>query len=105
MGYVGPQTKPGHGLITIKWVIPGRCPDGPYHAGPARSLDRLSYIYFPKNFVFLIKKLFNIIKFKLKIYDFTLNNVIKNIFIIFLPGPAKQTVPCLAWQAGGEARA
>jgi hypothetical protein len=38
--------------------------------------------------MFLIKNLFNIIKFELKIYDFILNNVIKIVYIIFLPGRA-----------------
>jgi hypothetical protein len=38
--------------------------------------------------MFLITKLFNIIKFKLKIYYFTLNNIIKIFYIIFLLGRA-----------------
>jgi hypothetical protein len=33
--------------------------------------------------MFLIKNLFNIIKFKLKIYDSILNNIIKIVYIIF----------------------
>jgi hypothetical protein len=40
------------------------------------------------NFVILITKLFNIINFELKIYDFTLNNVIKIFYIVFLPDHA-----------------
>jgi hypothetical protein len=67
--------------------------------------------------MFLIKNLFNIIKFELKIYNFILNNVIKIVYIIFcrveLIGPTigpsrawpKQAVPCLARRTGGEARA
>jgi hypothetical protein len=82
--------KPRHSHIAIKWVVPGRRSDGPYRVGPARSPDRFSYIYFSINFVFLITKLFNIIKFELKIYDFTLNNVIKIFYIIFLPGRANR---------------
>jgi hypothetical protein len=38
--------------------------------------------------MFLIKNIFNIIKFELKIYDFILNNIIKMVYIIFLLGHA-----------------
>jgi hypothetical protein len=39
--------------------------------------------YFFINFVFSIKNLFDIIKFEPKIYDSTLNNIIKIVYIIF----------------------
>jgi hypothetical protein len=79
----GPKTKSGHDLVAIKRIMPDRQLDGPYHVESAYSSDRLSYIYFFINFIFLITKLFNIIKFELKIYDFTLNNVIKLFYLIF----------------------
>jgi hypothetical protein len=64
--------------------------------------------------MFLIKNLFNIINFELKLYNFILNNVIKIVYIIFcrvgLIAPTigssrawpKQAVPR---QARGEAQA
>jgi hypothetical protein len=49
-------------------------------------------------FMFLITKLFNIIKFKLKIYYFTLNNIIKIFYIIFLLGRCAWLIgPSWAW--------
>jgi hypothetical protein len=48
---------------------------------PSRTPNIFIFFIF---FVFLIKNLFNIIKFKLKIYDFTLNNIIKNSLYHFL---------------------
>jgi hypothetical protein len=81
---------PGHGPIATKRAVPGQRPNGPYRAGPAQNPDKLSYIYlFSINFVFLIKNLFNIIKFELKIYDFTLNNVIKNSLYHFFAGSCR----------------
>jgi hypothetical protein len=47
---------------------------------PSRTPNIFIFFIF---FVFLIKNLFNIIKFELKIYDFTLNNIIKIVYIIF----------------------
>jgi hypothetical protein len=42
------------------------------------------YVYFFRKFSDFNKKLFNITKFKLKKYDFTLNNVIKIYLVAFL---------------------
>jgi hypothetical protein len=80
--------------------------------GRVRSILSLINFYifiFFINFIFLIKNLFNIIKFELKIYSFTLNNVIKPSLYYFF-----QVVPCRAGligptigpsRVGGEARA
>jgi hypothetical protein len=116
---VGLKRKPGHGPVVIKRVISGRWSDGPYHIRLARSPNRFSYIYFFHKFYVLITKLFNIIKFELKIYDFTLNNVIKIFYIIFCwvvscragligsiigPSRARPNGSCRAWHGGPEAR-
>jgi hypothetical protein len=96
-GRAGRAAWPGtaHGTAPNK-NVPCR-PIGPeMKPGSARSLDKLLYIYFFINFVFLIKNLFNIIKCKLKIYDFTLNNIIKIVYIIFLPS---RTISCRANRA------
>jgi hypothetical protein len=45
-------------------------------AKASNNLGRREYLFSIK-FIFLFKNLFNIIKFKLKLYNFTLNNVIK----------------------------
>jgi hypothetical protein len=69
----GPETKLEHGPVAIKRVVLGR---------PEVQINFHIFIFLI-NFVFLIKNLFNIIKFELKIYDSTLNNVIKIVYIIF----------------------
>jgi hypothetical protein len=52
---VGPKTKPEHGLVAIKRAV----------SDWAKA--RLNFIYlFFTNFIFLIKNLFNTIKFELK---------------------------------------
>jgi hypothetical protein len=76
----GPETKPGHGPVAIKRVMLGRRAL-PCQVGP-KSGYAIIYLFLYK-FCLLIKKLFNIIKFELKIYDFTLNNIIKNILYHF----------------------
>jgi hypothetical protein len=75
----GPEAKPVHGLIPFKRVMPGRRPDRPYRVELAQSPDIRSMFISPINLAILTKKLFNITKFKLKKYDFTLNNVIQII--------------------------
>jgi hypothetical protein len=45
--------------------------------------NKLPYIYFSNEFCIFNLKLFNIINFKLKIYNFSLNNIIKIFYIIF----------------------
>jgi hypothetical protein len=70
---------------------------------------------FPIKFMFLIKNLFNVIKFELKIY--ALNNVIKIFFIFFVgscrvglirptigPSWARPNGSCRAWHVRPEAR-
>jgi hypothetical protein len=72
---------------------------------------------FSTNFVVLIKNLFNIIKFEIKIYYFILNNIIKIVYIIFLlshavscragligPSWARPNGPCCVWYGGPEVR-
>jgi hypothetical protein len=98
----------------LAWARPGLCLRG---HGPARhgikmgralsthrawDEDRINFhiFIFSINFVFLIKNLFNIIKFEIKIYDFTLNNIIKIVYIIFLLG---HYVPCQANRADHRA--
>jgi hypothetical protein len=76
-----PEIKPEHDPVTIKRTVPGR---------PEARINFHIFIFFI-NFVFLIKNIFNIIKIELKIFDFTLNNVIKIVYIIFLLGRA---MPC-----------
>jgi hypothetical protein len=66
--------KPSHGPVVIKRAVLGRWPDGPMCR--AGSSDKL----FSINFVFSIKILFDIIKFEPKIYDSTLNNIIKIVW-------------------------
>jgi hypothetical protein len=50
--------------------------------------------------MFLIKNLFNIIKFELKIYDSILNNVIKIVYINFLSGHAVRLTGSIIGGAG-----
>jgi hypothetical protein len=52
----GPETKPGHGPVAIKRVVPGQ----------PGARTNFHIFLFSINFLFLIKNLFNIIKFELK---------------------------------------
>jgi hypothetical protein len=102
----GPETKLEHGPVAIKRVVLGR---------PEVQINFHIFIFLI-NFVFLIKNLFNIIKFELKIYDSTLNNIIKNSLYHFLlcrvgligstigPSRARPNVSCRAWHRGPEVR-
>jgi hypothetical protein len=53
-----------------------------YRAGPARSPDMFFIFVFSPNF--LIKKLFNITKFKVRKHDFTLNIDLKLLYTILV---------------------
>jgi hypothetical protein len=78
---IGPETKPRHGPVAIKWAVSGRWPN---RLGRAEARINFHICIFSINFVFLIKNLFTIIKFELKLYDFTLNNVIENSSSFFV---------------------
>jgi hypothetical protein len=61
---VGPEAKPGHGLVAFKRVVLCQRPVRPYCARSVRIYK--IWLFFLKNLVILIKKLFNVTKFKLK---------------------------------------
>jgi hypothetical protein len=83
-----------NGLGSIRLVPSEMRPDtarnkiGPCHVSPSglRRSPVDFYIFVFHKFCIFTYKLFNIIKFELKIHDFTLNNVIKIFYIIFCGG-------------------
>jgi hypothetical protein len=93
-------------------------PTGPTVSSRLEARINFYIFIFSINFVFLIKNIFNIIKFELKIYDFTLNNIIKIVYIIFLshvcragqigptigPSRARPNGSCHAWHNEPEVR-
>jgi hypothetical protein len=59
---------------------------GPTMLGWSKARLYEIYLFFLTNLVILIKKIFIITKFELKIYDFILNNAIKIFYSIFING-------------------
>jgi hypothetical protein len=76
---IGSEMKLEHGPAIIKRVLPAR----------SEGWINFHIFIFFINFVFLITKLFSINNFELKIYDFTLNNVIKIFYINFFAGSCR----------------
>jgi hypothetical protein len=95
--YIWPTGRAG--LSSIRLVPSEMRPDtarnknGSCHVSPSglRRSPIDFYIFVFHKFCIFTYKLFNIIKFELKIHNFTLNNVIKIFYIIFCG-----VVPCWA---------